>query len=49
LLAWMATTADIAYNLRFVPNLPFGTRKTFDDWLDIMDTQCNNVAANGWK
>ena len=49
LLAWMARTADIAFSLQSSPGLPLGTKKKFDEWLDIMDTQLNIVAEDGWS
>ncbi len=44
-LCWMARTADLAYILQSSLGLPFGTRKKMDDWLDVMDTEINRLAA----
>lgn len=44
LLAWMARTADIAYLFQSSLDLPMGTAKRMNGWLDIMDTQVNRLA-----
>ena len=44
-LSWMAYTADIAYLFQSSLGLPHGTKKKMDEWLDIMDTQINRLAA----
>lgn len=44
LLAWMARTADIAYIFQSSLCLPRGTAKRMNEWLDIMDSEINNLA-----
>ena len=44
-LSWNARTADIRYIFQSSLNLPFGTIKKVDEWLDIMDTEINRLAV----